>query len=438
MEKIDLLDTSDEYIYRYIRDFPDVVNFMIESTNLARKSHNAEWIYQPRPDKDYKFTLKPFNDINSLKIYENEDKIKEYLGNDNYAVLKFSMKMCIYKLKMIRMFSTLKLHKNSSEPNLASFQQYSVTGDSVLEEEFDKKVSLYGSCFLFHGSNAENWYSIIRNGLKVMSNTRMMLNGAAYGNGIYLSDDLNFSQGYSRSSSSNIIIGVFEIIGERKDYYKNKSIYVVTDEKKVRLKYLICYNNDITQSIDLAGMLNEKFSNQIKTQIQNKKANISNIKHRRIMKEYSDIQKNKEYYENELGFSVTASETDITLWLISIKKVPSKELEESMKQLKITEILVEIRFSEQYPIQPPFVRILSPSFEQRTGHITAGGSICMEILYGNKGGWNPAVSVETLVMNIIATITNGDARILASSNPNYTLENAKNSYIQAGKTHGWV
>lgn len=437
MDKTELLDTSDEYIYRYIRDFPDVVNFIIESTNLARKSQNAEWIYQPRPDKDYKFTLKPFSDINSLKIYPNEDKIKEFLGNDNYAVLKHSMKMCIYKLKMIRMFSNLQLNKGATEPNLADFQQYSVTGDSILEEEFDKKVSLYGSCFLFHGSNAENWYSIIRNGLKVMSNTKMMLNGAAYGTGIYLSDDLNFSQGYSRDSN-NIIVGIFEVIGERKDYYKNRNIYVVNDEKKVRLKYLVCYTNDIIRNINLASMLNEKFSNQIKTQIQNKKANITNIKHRRIMKEYADIQKNKEYYENDLGFSITACESDITLWLISIKKVPSEELDNTMKKLGIKEILVEIRFSDQYPIQPPFVRIISPSFEQRTGHITAGGSLCMEILYGNKGGWNPAVSVETLVMNIIATITSGDAKILASSNPNYSLENAKNSYVQAGKTHGWI
>lgn len=436
MDTIDLLDTSDEYIYRYIRDFPDVINFMIKSTNLARKSPNAEWIYQPRPDKDYKFTLKPFNDINSIKIYENEDKIKEFLGNDNYAVLKHSLKMCIYSLKLIKMFSTLLLNKNACEPNLADFQQYSVSTDPIVEEEFNKKVSLYGSCFLFHGSNVENWYSIIRNGLKVMSNTKMMLNGAAYGTGIYLSDDISFSQGYSRDN--DIVIGVFEVIGTRKDYYKNKNIYVVTDDKKLRLKYLICYTNEIIKSINLSQMLNDKFANQIQTQIQNKKANITNIKHRRIMKEYSDIQKNKDYYENDLGFTINAAESDITLWLISIRKVPSKVLENDMQHYGIKEILVEIRFGDQYPIQPPFVRILSPSFEQRTGHITAGGSICMEILYGNKGGWNPAVSVETLVMNIIATITSGDAKILGSSNPNYTLENAKNSYIQAGKTHGWI
>lgn len=438
MEKTDLLDTSDEYIYRYIRDFPDVVNFMIESTNLARKSPNSEWIYQPRPNTDYKFTLKPFSDINSLKIYENEDKIKNFLGNDNYAVLKHSLCTCFYKLKMIRMFSTLQLHKGASEPNLADFQQYSVTGDPILEEEFDKKVSLYGCCFLFHGSNAENWYSIIRNGLKVMSNTKMMLNGAAYGTGIYLSDDLNFSQGYSRDNN-NIIVGIFEVIGERKDYYKNRNIYVVADEKKVRLKYLVCYNDSISKSINLAQMLNDKFTNRIQTQIQNKKTTINNISNKRLMKELSEYQKKKDYYENELGVKINVSENDINLWLVSINKVYSEALKNDMDNFGIKEIILEIRFSEQYPHSPPFIRIISPAFEPRTAHITLGGTLCMELLY-DKGGWKPMVSIETVIVNIIALINSkeANAKIIGTSNSYYNLEEAKKSYIKAGKDHKWI
>lgn len=62
-------------------------------------------------------------------------------------------------------------------------------------------------------------------------------------------------------------------------------------------------------------------------------------------------------------------------------------------------ITMLIAFPPSYPFNPPFCRILRPSkiarglfltfvgFAFRTGHVTVGGSICMELLT-NKG-WSP-------------------------------------------------
>lgn len=38
---------------------------------------------------------------------------------------------------------------------------------------------------MFHGSAPENWYSILRNGIRVLSNTKYMTAGAAMGAGVY-------------------------------------------------------------------------------------------------------------------------------------------------------------------------------------------------------------------------------------------------------------
>jgi hypothetical protein len=47
-----------------------------------------------------------------------------------------------------------------------------------------------GSIYCWHGSSLENWYSIMRNGLRNLSNTSLMTAGAAYGAGIYASSNV--------------------------------------------------------------------------------------------------------------------------------------------------------------------------------------------------------------------------------------------------------
>jgi len=53
-----------------------------------------------------------------------------------------------------------------------------------------------GSIHAFHGSALGNWHSIMRLGLKVMSNTKYMSAGAAYGKGIYFAEHIHTSLGY--------------------------------------------------------------------------------------------------------------------------------------------------------------------------------------------------------------------------------------------------
>jgi len=56
-----------------------------------------------------------------------------------------------------------------------------------------------------------------------------------------------------------------------------------------------------------------------------------------------------------------------------------RDLQESQRKFGIDFVELEMRFSEHYPFRPPFVRVVRPRFKFHTGHVTIGGSICMEI-----------------------------------------------------------
>eukprot|EP00752_Nemacystus_decipiens_P011404 g10128.t1 len=56
---------------------------------------------------------------------------------------------------------------------------------------FDAEAARGGSKVAFHGSSPENFHSILNTGLRVMSGSRLMKNGAAFGEGIYLSGSRN-------------------------------------------------------------------------------------------------------------------------------------------------------------------------------------------------------------------------------------------------------
>jgi hypothetical protein len=71
------------------------------------------------------------------------------------------------------------------------------------EDIFQKLKAEFGSCFLWHGSGAERWHSIVRTGLRNATGTALQANGAAHGSGIYLTSSSNVSWQYSKSSNNN-------------------------------------------------------------------------------------------------------------------------------------------------------------------------------------------------------------------------------------------
>ena len=99
---------------------------------------------------------------------------------------------------------------------------------------------------LYHGSGTESWHSIIRNGLKNCSGTKLM-KAALHGPGIYLSDQVDVSIGYTSGALKIVAIA---LVDNHTQYQKGGGIFVVPNEKEVKLKFLMVIHDNSSRSLE--------------------------------------------------------------------------------------------------------------------------------------------------------------------------------------------
>lgn len=76
--------------------------------------------------------------------------------------------------------------------------------------------------------------------------------------------------------------------------------------------------------------------------------------------------------------------------------------------IRIYNVLKYLFLSQDtFPFDPPFVRVVYPVLHG--GYVLSGGAICMELLTAQ--GWSSAYSVESIILQIAATLVKGKARI---------------------------
>eukprot|EP00037_Helgoeca_nana_P007531 m.68542 g.68542 ORF g.68542 m.68542 type:complete len:256 (+) comp18326_c0_seq1:157-924(+) len=98
-------------------------------------------------------------------------------------------------------------------------------------------------------------------------------------------------------------------------------------------------------------------------------------------------------------------------------------------------IHMEMIFPTDYPLAPPFLRVLRPRFKFLTGHITIGGSICMQLL--TTGGWSPANTIESVIVQVRTEIlSDGEARLQDPDNE-YTMRDARSAFDRMCRKYGW-
>ena len=83
----------------------------------------------------------------------------------------------------------------------------------------------------------------------------------------------------------------------------------------------------------------------------------------------------------EAGFSIgPKSEDSMDHWIIKLFKFdPDSNLAKDMAVLGFEHIELEMAFPDQYPFEPPFVRVVRPRFRRQTGFVM-NGALCMELL----------------------------------------------------------
>ncbi len=456
-----------------VKDDPDLVRFLFDSAKDAITCDRKQFIFDPFPTYFLKHKIKikkqrgkmdalSGDDHNDLKDYAkvtkvaNKVKINKFLeaadislddqelikevGDDVYALMRFIILSCKVQLvpdKLMRNANSDKVMLDSNgkviKEGALNCKAYKVIHPHYKNEEFTKLKGENGkSHFLFHGSRWQNWYSILRNGLKNCSHTKLMTAGAAYGNGIYLSDNSGLSYTYG-SSGSRSVIGVFEVIGEKDRYKKNASVYVCPDETQLIQRYLLIipskgYSNAVA---DLDKIFNNDIYNEkVKTRTRVIKKGI-----KKLLKEYKAIIKQD---SEKLGFRAELDPNNSYIWNIYIfgydKESP---IGKDMKNLGIKEIEMEVRFPDNYPFSPPFIRVVKPRFKYQTGHVTSAGALCMQVLTDKF--WSPACSIESLIITIKSEILEGEGRLDYNKyNIPYTLSEAKSSFVRVAMGHQWM
>ena len=100
-----------------------------------------------------------------------------------------------------------------------------------------------------------------------------------------------------------------------------------------------------------------------------------------IFKRLKDVTRDPECEK----FNISMVDEDVSKWKVFMSSLCFlDDYSELFKQLEKYEhlsgqpagVTFEISFPMEFPSEPPFVRVVSPRFCYRTGHITLGGSVC--------------------------------------------------------------
>lgn len=139
-------------------------------------------------------------------------------------------------------------------------------------------------------------------------------------------------------------------------------------------------------------------------------------------------------------------------WIAELHSFPmTLPLAKDLQTAKLQSIILEIRFHATYPMSPPFVRVVRPRFlpfaQGGGGHVTAGGSICAQLL--TNDGWTAVSDIESVLLQIRMAIMSEEpkpARLESviygqksgsRGNLDYGVYEAVDAFRRACAMHGW-
>eukprot|EP00051_Salpingoeca_urceolata_P001747 m.43766 g.43766 ORF g.43766 m.43766 type:complete len:291 (+) comp11659_c0_seq1:121-993(+) len=157
---------------------------------------------------------------------------------------------------------------------------------------------------------------------------------------------------------------------------------------------------------------------------------------RRLMQEIKAIRRSK-----DASAFMTVSSVGDTLYEWQVELInfnpddPDKKEAALARDLKGRAIILRVHFSSTFPSSPPYIRVIEPRFQFRTGHVTVGGSICTEVL--TNQGWDPSLTLESVLLSIRSNMIVGGGRIDKARKDPYGEKEAREAFERMRRQHGW-
>jgi len=390
------MDLKDKY-HQNPYEFLFLIYTLKELVNAKLTPDKFNLIFNPKPSILY--TKEKI--INILKEYypdkiqdiilkhSTEEELKLELGNEVYQLFHFIVFSNKTKIAMSlnvdsnKFFGCnhLKLYNLEFKDGI-KYYSFDVDNPIGVENEFDKSEWQY----FFHGTSIYNWYSILRNGIKIMSGTSLMAHGAVYGSGVYLSDSFETAYQYCRDIGIKGI-GVFKV---KKEFVHKHTptIFTVKKEEHLLLKYIIITNGSYLKEIQkdfLARNFNDKLF----------KENNFEIVQKRLTKEKSRI------------------ETEYPTALISCSKA----------SLSFNLNLLELEFDcyNSFPFKAPIIRIVQPVYPV-SDFLSENGII--NLSYTSIKEWKPNISLKEVIKEILILLKDLPFKNISYSQENFEKEKA--------------
>jgi len=156
---------------------------------------------------------------------------------------------------------------------------------------------------------------------------------------------------------------------------------------------------------------------------------------RRLTKEFTLMAANNG--KPSQPFSVSLVDDDVQHWEVMLPFDESTTLGKDLaKYTPNRSVILRIRFQDTHPFDAPYVRVLTPRFQNGSSNVMSGGAICMDTF--SQAGWSPAMSVEKVVLAVQSLLQSPklEARIDAKRyNEPYTEKEWKASYAHIKRAH---
>jgi hypothetical protein len=193
-----------------LRRDPAVADFLV---SLASTAHGTKWFRPALPPELEPHAVRFFAELPAIERIAacgTDAEIVRQIGAPFFEILRFILMS--NRVHLVHLPPSLKLRECASETE----QFLCVNGAPEREFEFQARLKESGRQWLWHGSTASRWHSILHTGLQDLGKTadRTHMGADTYGPGIYQSEQSAVSTGYAS--------GVNPALGAKNDsHYKN-------------------------------------------------------------------------------------------------------------------------------------------------------------------------------------------------------------------------